>query len=39
MGIHVERVLYDEDFVSNMMQQLDVFFIKAVLPKVLLWNI
>ena len=25
MGIHVERVLYDEDFVSNMMQQLAFF--------------
>lgn len=34
-GINIERIDYDDDFVSEMVPKLDNFFIKVILPKVL----
>ena len=34
-GIHVERIMYDEEFVTVMISKLDSFFVKALLPKIL----
>ena len=35
-GMHVERISRDETFFGNMKLKLDTFFLKAILPKILL---
>ena len=34
--MHVERISRDETFFGNMKLKLDTFFLKAILPKILL---
>ena len=35
LAIHIERIDYDDEFVSTMIPKLDSFFLKAILPRIL----
>lgn len=35
LAVQIERVYYDDDFISTMIPKLDSFFLKAVLPRIL----
>ena len=35
VAIHIERIDYDNEFVSTMIPKLGCFFLKAILPKIL----
>ena len=35
LGLYIERIEYDDDFVTKMVKALDKFFIEIILPKVL----
>ncbi len=37
VGIHIERIMYDDEMVSKMITTLDKFFINVILSNVLLW--